>query len=69
MDMALHLRSKGHRVMIITQPGAVLGERTRKKGIMVLDIVLKNLSVLNPFVLFYSGTAYHIGDGHGLGWR
>ena len=60
MDMALHLRSKGHRVMIITQPGAVLGERTRKKGIMVLDIVLKNLSVLNPFVLLKLVNVYKV---------
>ncbi|MGB0395972.1 MAG: glycosyltransferase [Flavobacteriaceae bacterium] len=51
LDMALHLRSKGHRVMVITQPGAVLGERAQKEGIAVFDIVLKNLSVLNPFTL------------------
>ena len=51
LDMALHLRSKGHRVMVITQPGAVLGERAQKEGIAVFDIVLKNLSVLNPFIL------------------
>lgn len=37
--------------MVITQPGAVLGERAQKEGIAVFDIVLKNLSVLNPFTL------------------
>lgn len=37
--------------MVITQPGAVLGERAQKEGIAVFDIVLKNLSVLNPFIL------------------
>ena len=51
LDMALHLRSKGHFVMVITKPGAVLGNRARKEGITVFDITLKNLSVLNPFVL------------------
>ena len=51
LDMALHLRSKGHDVMVITQPGAVLGERARKEGMAVFHVVLKNLSVLNPFVL------------------
>lgn len=51
LDMALHLRSKGHSVMVITQPGAVLGERAQREGITVFYIVLKNLSVLNPFIL------------------
>ena len=37
--------------MVITQPGAVLGERARKEGMAVFHVVLKNLSVLNPFVL------------------
>ncbi len=52
LDMALYLRSKGHRVMVITQPSSALGERAQKEGITVFPIVLKNLSVLNPFVLF-----------------
>ena len=52
LDMALHLRSKGHNVMVITQPGAVLGKRAQKEGIAVFYVVLKNLSFLNPFVLF-----------------
>ena len=51
LDMALHLRSKGHFVMVITYPGAVLGKCARKEGIKVFDIALKNLSVFNPFVL------------------
>ncbi|RPG58591.1 MAG: glycosyltransferase family 1 protein [Flavobacteriales bacterium TMED235] len=57
-DMALYLRSKGHRVMVITQPGAVLGERVKKEGISVFTIVLKNLSVLNPFVLLKLANVY-----------
>jgi len=51
LDIALYLREKGHRVMIITLPGAVLGNRAEAEGIPVFYIVLKNLSVLNPFVL------------------
>jgi len=51
LDMALHLRSKGHRVMIITQPGAVIGQRAQREGIAVFHIVLRNLSFFNPFVL------------------
>ncbi len=51
LDMALHLKAKGHRVMIITLPGAVLGNRAEAEGIPVFYIVLKNLSVLNPLVL------------------
>ena len=52
MDTALHLQFKGHAVIIITQPGSVLGKRAQKEGIAVFNIVLTNLSVLNPFVLF-----------------
>ena len=58
LDMALYLRSKGHRVMVITQPGSVLGERAQKEGIRVFTIVLKNLSVLNPFVLLKLANVY-----------
>ena len=51
LDMALYLMFKGHQVMVITQPGAVLGERAQKQDIAVFNILLNNLSVLNPFVL------------------
>ena len=44
--------------MVITQPGAVLGERAQKEGIAVFDIVLKNLSVLNPFTLHKLANIY-----------
>ena len=52
LDIAMHLQSKGYDVIIITQPRSVLGERAQKEGIKVFYIVLTNLSVLNPFVLF-----------------
>ena len=48
LDMALYLMFKGHQVMVITQPGAVLGERAQKQDIAVFNILLNNLSVLNP---------------------
>lgn len=51
LDMALYLRFKGHRVMVVTQPGAVLGKRAQKQDIAVFNILLNNLSVLNPFLL------------------
>ena len=60
LDIALHLRSKGHRVMVITRPGAVLGERARKEGITVFEIILKNLSVLNPFILLKLANVYKV---------
>ena len=41
LDIAMHLRSKGYDVIIITQPRSVLGERAQKEGIKVFYSVDK----------------------------
>lgn len=50
-DVASYLQQKGHRVVIITRPGAELGARAEKSGIEVVYISIKNLSVFNPWVI------------------
>lgn len=49
LEAALHLASRGHRVVVLGSPGSPLISRARTRGLAAVEFSVSNRSWLNPF--------------------
>jgi len=49
LEMAVHLASVGHNVMVLAYPGGSLFQKLKNRGISCLPVKSGNLGFLNPF--------------------